>query len=170
MLTKESMEEGIKFAGVDVRVCDIGEKISEVINSYEIQFEGNVAKIIPVENLNGHSIGKYCIHSGITIPLVKNDDTTKLIGNEFYALETFATTGNGFVRNGLNCSHYIYVDRLLNLDNFSKPHIEILTLYNMLEAYPPLMDIKGSYVAQFEHTLFLSENGGKEILTRGDDY
>lgn len=34
---------------------------------------------------------------------------------------------------------------------------------------PPLCDIKGSYVAQFEHTLVLKPTC-KEILSRGDDY
>ena len=34
---------------------------------------------------------------------------------------------------------------------------------------PPLVDIKGSYTAQFEHTFFLKPSC-KEILSRGDDY
>lgn len=36
-------------------------------------------------------------------------------------------------------------------------------------AHPPLVDIKGSYTAQFEHTFFLKPSC-KEILSRGDDY
>ncbi|CAM1506199.1 Fc.00g058400.m01.CDS01 [Cosmosporella sp. VM-42] len=39
----------------------------------------------------------------------------------------------------------------------------------IVEAYEPLADIKGSYSAQFEHTLLLRETQ-KEILSRGDDY
>lgn len=35
--------------------------------------------------------------------------------------------------------------------------------------YPPLVDIPGSYVAQYEHSLFLKPTG-KEILSKGDDY
>lgn len=35
--------------------------------------------------------------------------------------------------------------------------------------YPPLCDIKGSYTAQYEHTLLLKPSG-KEVLSRGDDY
>ena len=34
---------------------------------------------------------------------------------------------------------------------------------------PPLVDIKGSYVAQYEHT-FLLRPTSKEILSRGDDF
>ena len=39
----------------------------------------------------------------------------------------------------------------------------------ILEACPPLIDTPGSYVAQFEHTLFLRSTC-KEVLSRGDDY
>jgi methionyl aminopeptidase len=40
---------------------------------------------------------------------------------------------------------------------------------NFVEPYPPLCDVKGSYVSQFEHTIYLGPTC-KEILSRGDDY
>ena len=39
----------------------------------------------------------------------------------------------------------------------------------IIREYPPLCDIKGSYVAQFEHTIVLKPTC-KEVLSRGDDY
>ena len=39
----------------------------------------------------------------------------------------------------------------------------------ILEACPPLCDIKGSYTAQFEHTFYLRPTC-KEVISRGDDY
>ena len=39
----------------------------------------------------------------------------------------------------------------------------------IVQPYPPLVDIKGSYVAQYEHTILLRPTW-KEVLTRGDDY
>lgn len=39
----------------------------------------------------------------------------------------------------------------------------------VVKAYPPLNDIPGSYVAQFEHTIILKATG-KEVVSRGDDY
>lgn len=36
-------------------------------------------------------------------------------------------------------------------------------------AYPPLCDIKGSYTAQWEHTIMLRPTC-KEVVSRGDDY
>ncbi|PWY80714.1 methionine aminopeptidase, type II [Aspergillus heteromorphus CBS 117.55] len=39
----------------------------------------------------------------------------------------------------------------------------------IVEYYEPLIDVKGSYTAQFEHTILL-HSGGKEVISRGDDY
>lgn len=39
----------------------------------------------------------------------------------------------------------------------------------IVEPYPPLCDIKGSFTAQYEHTILLRPTK-KEVLTRGDDY
>jgi methionyl aminopeptidase len=38
-----------------------------------------------------------------------------------------------------------------------------------VEKYPPLTDVEGCYVAQFEHTFMLKPTG-KEIFSRGEDY
>jgi methionine aminopeptidase len=38
-----------------------------------------------------------------------------------------------------------------------------------LQPYPPLCDVKGSYVSQFEHTILLRPTC-KEVISRGDDY
>jgi methionyl aminopeptidase len=56
----------------------------------------------------------------------------------------------------------------------------------IIDSYAPLADVKGSYTAQFEHVRFLFPNtlcqanmsfqtilihsGGKEVISRGDDY
>lgn len=39
----------------------------------------------------------------------------------------------------------------------------------IVKEYPPLCDISGSFVAQYEHTLLLKPSG-KEVLSIGDDY
>lgn len=39
----------------------------------------------------------------------------------------------------------------------------------LVNEYPPLVDVPGSYVAQYEHT-FLLRPTCKEIISRGDDY
>ena len=49
----------------------------------------------PIENLSGHSINKYQIHGGKSVMLVKNDDNTKMEEGEYFAIETFGSTGRG---------------------------------------------------------------------------
>lgn len=49
----------------------------------------------PIENLSGHSINKYQIHGGKSVLLVKNDDPTKMEEGEYFAIETFGSTGRG---------------------------------------------------------------------------
>lgn len=39
----------------------------------------------------------------------------------------------------------------------------------IVNAYPPLCDVGGSYVAQYEHTIILKPTG-KEVLSKGDDF
>jgi methionyl aminopeptidase len=60
-----------------------------------------------------------------------------------------------------------YLDRL-GLDKYLLG-LNHLVSSGIVEAYPPLCDIKGSYTAQFEHTILLRPNV-KEVISRGDDY
>jgi len=56
---KEATNTGIKEAGIDVRLCDIGAAIQEVMESYEIELDGKTYPIKAIRNLNGHSISPY---------------------------------------------------------------------------------------------------------------
>jgi methionyl aminopeptidase len=60
-----------------------------------------------VKNLNGHSIDPYKIHAGKTVPCVKTNTNEKMEEGEQYAIETFGSTGKGFVREEDDCSHYM---------------------------------------------------------------
>lgn len=141
------------------------------------------------------------IHSGKTVPIVKGGEQTRMEENEFYAIETFGSTGRGLVHDDMDCSHYMknfdapFVPlrlasskTLLNVINknfgtlaFCKRWLDRAgaTKYQMalkdlcdkrvVEAYPPLCDIKGCYTAQYEHTIMLRPTC-KEIVSRGTDY
>jgi methionyl aminopeptidase len=47
--------------------------------------------------LTGHSIEPYVIHAGKSVPIVKGGDGTRMEEGEFYAIETFGSTGKGRV-------------------------------------------------------------------------
>lgn len=52
--------------------------------------------LLPVKslrNLNGHGIGPYQIHTEKSVPIVKGGEQTKMEEGEFFAIETFASTG-----------------------------------------------------------------------------
>lgn len=47
------------------------------------------------------------IHAGKTVPIVKGGDATVMEENEFYAIETFGSTGRGQVHDDMDVSHYM---------------------------------------------------------------
>lgn len=198
---RDATNTGIKTAGIDVQLCDVGAAIQEVMESYEVELDGKTYQVKSIRNLNGHSIAPYRIHAGKTVPIVKGGEATRMEENEFYAIETFGSTGKGIVHDDLDCSHYMksfdagFVPLRLqsskSLLNTINKHFSTLafckrwldrvgcTKYQMalkdlcdkgaVEAYPPLVDVKGCYTAQFEHTLVLRPTC-KEVISRGDDY
>lgn len=38
---------GIRASGIDVRLCDVGEAIQEVMESYEVELDGKVYPVLP---------------------------------------------------------------------------------------------------------------------------
>ncbi|KAN0033683.1 hypothetical protein ACTFIV_000145 [Dictyostelium citrinum] len=196
---REATNTGIYHAGIDARLGEIGAAIQEVMESHEIELNGKTYPIRSIRNLNGHSIRPYVIHGGKTVPIVRGGEMTKMEEGEFYAIETFGSTGRAQVIEDLECSHYMKTDyqttvrlprakQLLQYINknydtlcFCRRWLDkagedkhILALNNLcdlgiIQRHAPLVDSKGSYVAQYEHTLLLKPTA-KEVLSRGDDY
>jgi len=198
---REGTNTGIKEAGIDVRMGDIGAAIQETMESYEVEIRGETFPVKCIRNLNGHDIRQWQIHGGKSVPIVKGNDQTKMEEGEVFAIETFGSTGNGYVRDDYETSHYAKradapnvplriasASKLLGVINknfgtlpFCRRYLDrlgqdkyLLGLNNLVssgivEAYPPLVDKKGSYTAQFEHTILLRPTV-KEVISRGDDY
>ena len=57
--------------------------------------DGLCLQVKPVRNLQGHTIGQYNIHAGKSVPIVKGGEGTKMEEGEFFAIETFGSTGGG---------------------------------------------------------------------------
>ncbi|KAL8999551.1 MAG: hypothetical protein Q9169_001640 [Polycauliona sp. 2 TL-2023] len=198
---KDATNTGLREAGIDVRLGELGGYIQETMESYECEINGTTYPIKPISNLSGHTILPYSIHGTKSVPSVKTKDATKMEEGDIFAIETFGSTGNGRCQSQGECSHYAlnsdapkvdlrvlsaksllrtikknfgtipfcrrYLDRigqekyLLGLNN--------LVSSGIVEDYPPLVDKKGSYTAQFEHTILLRPNM-KEVISRGEDY
>jgi methionyl aminopeptidase len=215
---KDATNTGVREAGIDVRVSDIGAAIQEAMESYEVEINGETYPVKSIRNLTGHNIGRWQIHGGKSVPIVKGGDQTKMEEGEVFAIETFGSTGKGYVRDdvcyltsGLRTSSLIRLQ--LETSHYAKrvdaPHVPLrvssaksllntitknfgtlpfcrryldrlgqdkyllglnhLVSAGIVEAYPPLCDVKGSYTAQFEHTILLRPTV-KEVISRGDDY
>ena len=70
----------------------------------------SIGKVYPVKsirNLNGHLIEPYHIHAGKSVPIVKGGPQIKMEEGEQYAIETFGSTGKGYVAEDMECSHYM---------------------------------------------------------------
>ena len=61
-----------------MRLCDVGEAIQEVMESYEVELDGKTHTVKPIRNLNGHSIAPYRVHAEKAVPIVKGGVATKM--------------------------------------------------------------------------------------------
>ena len=199
---RAATNEGVKQAGIDMRLADIGAAIQEVMESYEVEINGKTFAVRSIRNLNGHSIAPYVIHGGKTVPIVKGTEAAvRMEEGELYAIETFGSTGKGVVIEDGECSHYMaipgadtvplrsdkakallkHIDKNFGTLAFCRKWLDrqgqdrhLINLNQLCEAgavnkYPPLVDVKGCFTAQFEHTLLLKPTA-KEVLSRGNDY
>ncbi|KAL2216106.1 methionine aminopeptidase 2-like protein [Thermoascus aurantiacus ATCC 26904] len=198
---KEATNTGVKHAGIDARMSDIGSAIQEVMESYEVEIKGKTYGVKAIRNITGHSIEQYRIHGKKSVPFVKNSDQTKMEEGDIFAIETFGSTGKGYFRDGVGVYGYgknpdapnvplnlssarsllktinenfgtivfcrRYLDRL-GLDKYLVGMNSLIT-NGIVDMYPPLNDVEGSYTAQFEHTVLI-RSAGKEVISRGDDY
>ena len=194
--TKEATETGIKLAGPEARISEIGAAIEEVITSYSIELNGKTIPLKPVYNLTGHQLGDYTVHCGKSIPICKRSGSTdKMVVGELFALETFATTGKGIVIDDGATSHFMVAKKHKQPKNISESNLLKLITDNfktlafcqrfieragerhytqalkglvnekIVDPYPPLSDVVGSYISQHEHTFAILEDH-KEVFSR----
>lgn len=98
---------GIREAGIDARLGEIGAAIQETMESHEYEVDGKTLQVKCVQNLNGHNIARYSIHGSKSVPIVAMPNlNTKMEEGEYFAIETFGSTGKGYVVDSGDCSHY----------------------------------------------------------------
>ncbi|NCN99109.1 type II methionyl aminopeptidase [Candidatus Pacearchaeota archaeon CG10_big_fil_rev_8_21_14_0_10_35_219] len=85
-----ALKKALDFIEKGVEAREIGAIIGDELRA---------RKVGPVINLSGHSIDRYDLHSGITIPNVDNGNDA-VLDSGLYAIEPFATNGLGKVRDG----------------------------------------------------------------------
>ena len=162
--------------------AEIGTIIEERIKKYGFK---------PIENLGGHSLEQYTLHSGIEIPNYAARSGDVLEEGDVIAIEPFATTGVGRVIESSRCEIFsallpmptrnsaaremfsdIYEKRkaLPFAEHWfiKKPEDKIalreLVRNGSLRSYPVLKEKSNGLVSQFEHTVIVEKDGVKLLL------
>ncbi len=88
--SEDGLEKAIAAIKPGMKVGEIGDVIEKTINGYGFK---------PISNLSGHMIKSNELHAGVEIPNIKTNDPYALKEGEIFAVEPFATTGNGYVED-----------------------------------------------------------------------
>lgn len=165
-----------------------GVTIGEIGGAIQAEIESRGYR--PVENLTGHGLARFRIHTPPNIPNLKASGGMVLTEGMVFAIEPFASTGRGHVTERPRREIYQQISekpvrmpqareivkavrdrqgmpfarRWLTGDRLEVP-LAALVRSGVLHAYPVLGDIPGSLIAQAEHTLIVTEEGC-QVTTR----
>jgi len=89
--SEEALEAAISMVKSGLPVREIGKSVGEIAAKYGFN---------PIRNLGGHGIEKGDLHARIFIPNYDNGDSSVLEEGQTIAIETFITTGKGYVSDG----------------------------------------------------------------------
>jgi methionyl aminopeptidase len=178
-----ALNNALKIINNDITLNDIGKNVQESIESKGFS---------PINNLSGHSLGRWNVHAGITIPNYANGNLNKLEPGA-YAIEPFATDGKGMIQAGGPGNIYELTNpknprsptarkilafiqekyKTLPFSLFeiqekfgpmSRLAINELIKQDSLHSHTTLVEKANGFVSQAEHT-FLITNDGEVIVT-----
>jgi len=98
--SESALKNAIQKAEQGKSLGEIGTAIQETIESY---------KFSPIINLTGHEMDEYALHAGLVILNISNNSQEKL-KKGVYAIEPFATNGNGKIYEGKPSGIYALSD------------------------------------------------------------
>ncbi len=95
--SREALEVATELVRPGVEVQMIGAAVEQTISN---------RGLLPISNLTGHGIRRYNLHSGISIPNIREISGPRLRKGDVIAIEPFATDGAGRVRDAGNSNIY----------------------------------------------------------------
>lgn len=97
--SSEALEKAIEVLKAGVPLSEIGAAVQKTITTYGYK---------PIDNLMGHGLDRYELHSGLSVPNVKSLGTNmKPKEGDVLAIEPFATDGAGHVISGGGSNIYL---------------------------------------------------------------
>ena len=178
LASEKALEDAIKTAKRGAQLRELGKAIYKAIDSLGFS---------PIVNLSGHSVERWILHAGVSIPNFDNKNN-KPLDLGLYAIEPFSTTGNGKVHDGKPSGIYRLVEDKNPRSQTAREVLEfIIKEYDTLpfcsrwvvknlgtrgllglkqleengniHSYPELIESPKSKVAQSEHTILIEKTG-----------
>ena len=174
-----ALKNAISATKAGAMTNEIGKTIEETITKLGFK---------PIRNLSGHGLKEYEVHAEPSIPNVDSTQGVELQEGEIIAIEPFASTGNGLVKEDRRTEIFSFDREVLtrNMDARSmlaliqeeyktlpfaerwlakkyepfklKVALKELIVREALIQYPILKDIPGSLVSQAEVTLLVEKD------------
>ncbi|HEY1198582.1 MAG TPA: type II methionyl aminopeptidase [Thermoplasmata archaeon] len=172
---REGREAGIARVRPGAKVDDASSAIARAIRARGLK---------PVSNLTGHSIERYLLHAGKSVPNVPGASAASFEEGEVIAIEPFATNGAGEIGNG----PFGNIVRFRNDPGGSDPALAAMfarfrtlpftarwvvapeevsalgRIRRRLQSYPVFVERGHGMVAQAEHTVLVGPTGA-EVLS-----
>jgi methionyl aminopeptidase len=149
-----------------------------------------------IKNLSGHTIEPYKVHAGISIPTFNTKNKMELEEGWQIAIEPFVTNGQGYIKEKPPATVFMveqlkgvrtpYAKKILDevksrktlpftTRNLTRKFGKGTTLLGLRElerldiirGYPPLAEISGAKIAQFEHSMIVKDK--PIVYTRHDE-
>lgn len=179
-----ALENAISTIKDGVNIGKIGEVVEETVTAQNLK---------PVSNLTGHSMERYILHSGLSIPNIKEKNHHKIREGDVLAIEPFVTNGVGRVTDMKDAYIFRFLrDRPLRMASARKLLSEIaenyrnlpfagrwleestknrqfnLIMRNLISSralypYHVLKEKSNARVAQAEHTVIVEPDGCRII-------
>jgi methionyl aminopeptidase len=89
--SREALESAIEVVKPDVSLGDVGSAIERTIKRSGLR---------PIHQLSGHQLKQWNLHAGKNVPNVGMRLSGKMRLGETFAIEPFATNGNGSIKSG----------------------------------------------------------------------
>jgi methionyl aminopeptidase len=173
---RDALDAGIARVRAGVAVDELSKAIEGAIHALGLK---------PVRDLTGHSIERYLLHAGKSIPNASGFSAAHLDEGEVVAIEPFATNGVGQIDNGPfgNIARFRrdpgdgdaelarlfarfrtlpFATRWLADDD---ERAYLARARRLLQTYPVFLERAGGLVSQAEHTVLVRADGA-EVLTR----
>lgn len=179
--SENAVNQATKLVNPGVELREIGRIIKKTINDFGYS---------PIVNLTGHYLSEWELHAGTTIPNYDNNSTQKIEKGDCFAIEPFATTGEGRIQESKTGEIYSLINpkptrigrdilayiaenyktlpfaRRWLIKKFGPKASLILTMLHKEEIvhnYEVLKEVSQGLVSQAEHTVIITDK--EKIIT-----